>query len=266
MNRSLFHRVCLGLLWAVILAPIAYAENLETPHFRIIYPPSDTSLAETITASMEGARETLTEALGVEHDNQLMIKIVPRLDNKSQARYLPDRKTIEVLTIEAMKESLGGRRPNIRFIKGVLWHEYIHFLQHQAMKRYIKDRNALWFIEGTAGYLGDLRFIRRNSPEAVWAEGAAFLSAGRLPTLYDLNGLHASKEYPLAAYFFSTDAVGFLIQQGGTALLGDITRRMGQGEELGECLLGLLGISLEAFEKQWHDDLEKKYRRYIRNS
>jgi len=242
------------------------AENLETPHFFIMYPPSDASLAKTIAESMERARETLTDELGVSHENPLKIKLVSRLTSGGKARYLPDRKIIEILTTEAMTRSFGGRCPPPQFIKGVLWHEYIHFLQHQAMKRFVKDHDALWFIEGTAEYFGTLRFIGRYSPEAVWKEGETILSRGRLPTLEDLNWCHRTDQYPLTTYFFSSDAVAFLVARWGMEPLRQMTKGMGDGKGLPQCLSESLGIDLKTFEREWHHSLEKKYRRHIRNS
>lgn len=266
MIRPLFHGLFMMLLLSRFIAPTVSAENLETPHFLIIYPPSDAGLAETIAVSMEGARETLTDDVGINHEHRLTIKLVINLTNGGKARYLPDRRTIQVLTQEAMAESFGGRHPPTQFIEGVLWHEYVHFLQHQAMKRFIKDREALWFIEGTATYLGTLRFVRPYSPQAVWKEGESILSGGRLPTLEDLNHYHQTNHYPLTTYFFSSEAVAFLIDQWGMESLRQITRAMGEGEELRKCLSESLGIDANAFEVQWHDNLEKKYRRHIRNS
>lgn len=266
MNRYLFGKLCIAVFWFLVITPLISAENLETPYFSIMYPPSDASLARTIAESMERARETLTEELGVSHENPLKIKFVSCLADEGKARYLPDRRTIEVLTTEAMTRSFGGKCPPLRFIKGVLWHEYIHFLQHQAMRRFIKARNALWFIEGTAEYLGTLRFMGRYSPKAVWKEGEAILSGSRLPTLEDLNRYHRTNQYPLTTYFFSSDAVAFLAHQWGMEPLRQMTKGMGEGRELPQCLSESLGIDLKTFENEWHHNLEKRYKRYIRNS
>lgn len=266
MNRYFLRTLCIWLFWSLLITPLVSAENLETPHFFIMYPPSEASLAKTIAESMERARETLTEELGVSHENRLKIKLLSCLYNRGKALYFPDRKIIEVLTTEAMTRSFGGRRPPLQFIKGVLWHEYIHFLQHQAMRRFVKDRNALWFIEGTAEYLGTQRFMGRYSPEAVWKEGETILSRGRLPTLADLNRYHRTNRYPLTTYFFSADAVAFLVHKWGMEPLRRMTKAMGEEKGLPQCLSESLGIDLKTFEREWHDSLEKKYRRHIRNS
>jgi len=266
MGRHLLDRLWMVLLWFVLITPLVSAENLETPHFLIIYPTSDTSLAKTIAESMEKARETLTEELGVSHENPLKIKLVSHVANKGYARYLPDRRTIEVLTAEGMTRNLGGQSPPLRFVKGVLWHEYTHFLQHQAMRRFIKDRTALWFIEGTAELLGTLRFIGRYSPEAVWREGETILSRSRLPTLDDLNRYHQTNQYPMTTYFFSSDAVAFLVQKWGMDPLRQITKDMGGGRKFPQCVDDRLGIDLKTFERQWHDHLKQRYKSYMRNS
>jgi len=266
MKRYTFGRLSMVLLLCLVIVPSISAETLESPHFVIIYQPSDSSLARAIAGSIERARETLTEELGVGHENLLKIKFVSFLPSTCKARYLPDRTTMEVLTKEAMTRSFGGECPPFRFVEGILWHEYIHFLQHRAMKRFIKDQNALWFIEGTAEYLGRLRFVKPYSPEVVWKEGQAILSRGRLPTLEDLNRYHSTNQYPLGTYFFSADAVAFLTDKCGIDSLGQITKCRGNGKELPECLYQSLGIDLKTFEREWHDNLEKRYRCYIRNS
>ncbi len=215
---------------------------------------------------MEEAREILTEELGVNHEDVLKVRLVPHLTSGGEARYLTDRKVIEVLTDQGMVEKGGGKRPPSRFRKGVLWHEYIHFLQHRSMRRFIKDREALWFIEGTAEYLGTQRFIGRYPAEAVWEEGKTVLSRRRLPTLADLNHYHATNQYPLTTYFFSSDAVAFLVDRWGTDPLKKITQEIGQGKELTACVSESLGIDLESFEREWHKDVEDRYKSYIRDS
>ncbi len=267
MNRYLIHTISTVALWSLLVASVVAAENLETPHFLMIYPPADTSLAKTITEAMETARETLPAKLGVSHENQLKIKLVPRLSGGvGVALYMPERRTMEVLTAEAMTSRFGGTRPTLRFIKGVLWHEYVHFLQHQVMKRFINDRSALWFIEGTAEFLGTVSAMGPYSPEAVWREGETILSGQRLPTLTDLNGYHKARQYSLPTYFFCSDAVAFLVKTWGMESLRQITRAMGEDQDLPECLSESLGIGLEAFEQRWHEDLRKRYKSYIRNS
>jgi hypothetical protein len=247
------------------MASLGSAENLETPHFFIMYPPDDAALAEAIVGTLDRARVTLTEHLGVDHESPLKIRLVPSLP-RGLALYIPDRKTIEVLTTEAMTTRFGGNPPPLRFMKAVLWHEYVHFLQHRVMKRFIKDTDALWFIEGQAEHFGTRTFMGQYAAEAVWEEGKAILSGSRLPTLEDLNHYHRTNQYPLTTYFFSSDAVAFLVGQWGMEPLRQINSAMGDGTDLADCISENLSIDLATFEGQWHDDLEKRYRRYIRNS
>jgi hypothetical protein len=265
MYRRLFSGFCMVFFCLLTVTSLVSAEILETPHFLILYPAEDAALAETIADTMEKAHGTLTAELGVDHVNSLKIKLVPVVYG-GKALYRPDRRTIEVLTTEAMTASFGGKQPSLRFIKGVLWHEYVHFLQHQVMKRFIKDRNALWFVEGTAEYLGTTKIGGRHSPEAVWKEGETILSEMRLPTLEELNLYLATRQFPLVSYFFSCDAVAFLVHKGGMEAVCQITEDMGTGEELSECLFESLGIDLPTFESEWHRDLEERYRSFIKNS
>lgn len=266
MNRFHFRTICIVFFWPLFLTTLASAEILETPHFLIIYSQPEAALASTIAKTMEEARATLTEELGVTHDDSLRIKLVPHLTSGGEARYLPDRRVIEILTTEAMTNNFDGKCPPIEFIKGVLWHEYTHFLQHQVMKRFIKDGEALWFIEGTAEYLGTQKFFSKYSPEAVWKEGKPILSDRRLPTLEDLNRYHRTHEYPLTTYFFSADAVAFLVDKWGMEPLREMTVAVGEGKELSQCLSESLGIDLQSFEREWHRDLETRYKHYIRDS
>ena len=266
MNHYLRRALCFAFLWSLVVPSLVSAEKLETPHFLVLYPPSDASLAEAIAGSMEEARETLSEELGVSHANPLKIRLLPNVANNGYARYLPDRRTIEVVTTQGMTKRFGGQSPPFRFIEGVLWHEYVHFLQHQAMRRFIKDRDALWFIEGTAELLGTQRFMGRYSPEAVWEQGKDILSEGRLPTLDDLNRYHQTNQYPVPTYFFSSDAVAFLVQKWGMDALCQITRDIGEGKKLAQCVDDRLEVDLTAFEREWHRDLEQRYRSHMRNS
>jgi hypothetical protein len=254
------------VLCLAVLVRLAAADTLKTPHFLIIYPVSDATLAETIATSMEGARDTLTTELGVTHEYQLKIKLVPGLSNGHNAQYLPHDKTIEMLTTEGMTELLGGRRPPMQFIKAILWHEYVHFLQHRIMKRFIHSRDALWFIEGTANYLGTLRFIGRDSPGAVWEEGRTILARRQLPKLEDLNRYHETKQYPTVAYFFSTEAVEFLVNEWGIEALRQINLKLGKGKELRRCIPDVTGIDLKTFETRWHKSLKRVYASKIRKA
>jgi len=255
--------VLLGLL--IFGAPVS-GDELRSAHFLIIHPPEDGPLAEAIASSLERARETLQVELGVSHGRPLRIKLVPVVDGVSMGRYLPDRRTMEVLTGDAMRRDAGGKAPPWRLLEGVLWHEYVHFLQHRAMERFIKRRDALWFIEGTAECLGRLRFMPAPRPETVWNEGRAVLSRGRLPTLEDLNRYHQTNQYPILTYFFSADAVEFLIHGWGMGSLRGVTRDLGKGVGLSQCLVKDLGVDLRTFEAEWHRSLEKRYRRSIRDS
>ncbi len=266
MNRYLSHTLFTMICWSALVVSLVSAETLETPHFLIVYPLQEVSLAGTIVETMEEARDILTQELGVAHENPLKIRIVPHLTTGGKARYLPDRRVIDVLTKEAMISDSGGNEPPLRFIQGVLWHEYIHFLQHQIMKRFIKDRDALWFIEGTAEHLGTQRFIGPYSPQAVWEEGKNILSQGRLPSLEQLNRYHTTDQYALTTYFFSSDAVAFLVEKWGMEVLRQITEGIGQGKDLPQSLSEILGTDLQSFEKQWHDSLEERFKAYIRSS
>jgi hypothetical protein len=263
-------RLAIGLFLAwsclALVAPSVSAETTETSHFLVVFEPSDASLVTTIIDSLERARETLTVELGVEHNRPLKVRLIPHLAYQGLARYVPDRQTMEVLTKEGLARIFSGQLPPAAFIEGVLWHEYVHFLQHQVMKRFIKDRTALWLIEGTAESLGTRRFIRPYPPGTVWARGKTMLSGGHLPTLAELNRYHMTNQYPVPTYFFSADAVTFLIQTWGMASLQEITRALGKGEKLPECLKGSLGMDLETFEDAWHRDLETRYKAHIRNS
>jgi len=241
-----------GILFAIATA------TTETSHFLVVFQPSNASLAKKILDSLEEARETLTVELGVEHDHPLKVKLIPHLAHQGLARYLPDRQIMEVLTEGGLTRTFRGQLPPEAFIEGVLWHEYVHFLQHQLMKRFIKDRTALWLIEGTAESLGTQRFIRPYPPGTVWTEGKAMLSGGRLPTLAELNRYHMTSEYPIPTYFFSADAVTFLIQTWGMASLQEITRTLGTGKGLSECLKESLDMDVESFEDAWHRDLETR--------
>ena len=258
----------LSLVWfcLTLVAPSVCADTTETAHFLVVFEPSDASLAKTILDSLERARETLTVELGVEHDHPLKVKLIPHLAHQGLARYLPDRQIMEVLTKDGLTRTFGGQLPPEAFIEGVLWHEYVHFLQHQLMKRFIKDRTALWLIEGAAESLGTQRAIRPYPPGTVWSQGKTMLSGGRLPTLAELNRYHMTSEYPVPTYFFSADAVTFLIQTWGMASLQKITTALGTGRGLSECLKESLGMDVEAFEDAWHRDLETRYKTHIRNS
>jgi len=265
MNRYL-SQTLLMICWSVLIIYSVSAENLETPHFFIIYPPQEVSLAGTIAETMEDARTTLTQELGILHEDPLKIRVVPHLNTGGKARYRPDRRVIEILTKDAMIREFDGTKPPLEFIRGVLWHEYVHFLQHQTMKRFIKDRDALWFIEGTADYLGTQRFIGPYSPQAVWEEGKGVLSGGRLPTLADLNRYHSTDEYPLMTYFFSSHAVAFLVDNWGMETLRRLTEGIGEGKGLAQSIAETLDIDLHRFENRWHQDLEKRFKSYIRSS
>ena len=266
MKRSFLPRVFwLVWCWPILLATSVSGETVKTPHFLVVYPPSDASFAKTIADSLEKARETLTVELTVKHNHPLKVKLVPSL-YQGLARYVPDRRTMEVLTKEGLATTFNGQCPPLQFIEGVLWHEYVHFLQHQVMKRFIKDRTALWFIEGTAEFLGSQKFIPPYASETVWAQGKTMLSGGRLPTLDDLNRYHIANQCPVPTYFFSADAVNFLVQAWGMEPLQQITKTLGEGKGLLECLKESLGIDCRTFEDAWHRDLETRYRVYIKNS
>jgi hypothetical protein len=267
MKRSSFPRmVWLVWWWPILLATSVSGETLTTPHFLVVYPSCEASFAQTIASSLEKARETLTLELTVKHNHPLKVRLVPRLTYQGLARYVPDRRTMEVLTKAGLATTFDGQCPPLPFIEGVLWHEYVHFLQHQVMKRFIKDRTALWFIEGTAEFLGTLKFIPPHPPETVWAQGKTMLSDGRLPTLDELNRYHITNQYPVPTYFFSADAVKFLIREWGMERLQQITKALGEGKGFLECLKEGLGIDRRTFEQAWHRDLETRYKVFIKNS
>jgi len=256
------------LVWSclVLVGTSVSAETTKTSHFLVVFEGADASLAKTILDSLGRARETLTIELGVEHDRPLKVRLIPHLAYQGLARYLPDRQTMEVLTKEGLARTFNGELPPAAYIEGVLWHEYVHFLQHQVMKRFIKDRTALWLIEGTAQSMGTRRFIRPYPPETVWTQGKTMLAGGRLPTLAELNRYHMTSRYPVPTYFFSADAVTFLIETWGMGCLQKITRALGTGKKLPECLKENLGMDVDAFEAAWHRDLETRYKTHIRNS
>ena len=173
---------------------------------------------------------------------------------------------MEILSTEGMTRRFGGNPPPSRFIEGVLWHEYVHVLQHQAMKRFIEDRRALWLIEGTAELLGSQKFIPPYTPEDVWQRGEAILSGGRLPTLEDLNTYLMTNRYAVRTYVFAADAVAHLVQTWGIESLRSVTRCMGEGKRLPDCLQKNLGVDLKTFETDWHESLERRYRAHMRHS
>jgi tetratricopeptide (TPR) repeat protein len=138
-----------------------------------------------------------------------------------------------------------------------------HELAHVFAIELSRSRVPRWFTEG----LSELETMRarpewtRHDDVALW--GA--LRTGKLPTLVELSTafVHArDADAALRAYAHSAVALEFLERRFGFAKIREALAAFGRGERGAGVLERLAGMSADALERQFRDDLRRRLARY----
>jgi len=141
----------------------------------------------------------------------------------------------------------------------VLAHELAHVFAIQISR----SRVPRWFTEG----LSELETMRarpewsRHDDVALW--GA--LRTGKLPTLVDLSTAFIrarDADGALRAYAHSAAAMEFLERRFGFAKIREALAAYGRGERGAPVLERLSGLPADELERQFRDDLRRRFARY----
>ncbi len=141
----------------------------------------------------------------------------------------------------------------------VLAHELAHVFAIQISR----SRVPRWFTEG----LSELETMRarpewsRHDDVALW--GA--LRTGKLPTLVDLSTAFIrarDNDGALRAYAQAATAMEFLERRFGFAKIREALVAYGRGERGAPVLERLSGMSADELERQFRDDLRRRFTRY----
>jgi Flp pilus assembly protein TadD len=140
-----------------------------------------------------------------------------------------------------------------------LWHELAHVFAIQLSR----SRVPRWFTEGLSEYetwRHDPTWTRRTSADLYRA-----LEAGQLlpATGLDRGFTHARDlQHIVVAYHQAAREVSFLAERWGFPKIVEALKLFGEGREVAEVLSRITGLSPEAFDRAFRDDLKRQLSAY----
>lgn len=145
-------------------------------------------------------------------------------------------------------------RPQAGFRKVVI-HELSHVMLGMVLRGMEVDR---WFDEGFALYESGERGLRRRIALSKSLVTGDVLQLDEIDDVLSFHRIRASQ-----AYEESLSAVEYLVEHNGRAVLADIAWALSSGMNMDEALKQSAGITFHDFQKNWYQDLRRRYRWYI---
>jgi predicted Zn-dependent protease len=147
----------------------------------------------------------------------------------------------------------------------ILWHELSHVFHVQLSDSHVPR----WFTEGLAEWetVQARPEWKREDDRALWDA----LDAGEVPKLAELNLAFTHARTPqalMSAYYASSQAVAFLVEKHGFAVIPKMLASWGKGTRTEEVFKSVLGSDIDGVDRELrtalHARLAKKYARDFR--
>jgi tetratricopeptide (TPR) repeat protein len=141
----------------------------------------------------------------------------------------------------------------------IVWHELAHIFHLQLSKNHVPR----WFTEGLAEYETIVARTewRREEDHNLWAARRA----GQVPKLSQLNSAFTHAQNPQAlmtAYYVASLGVQWLIDKHGFAVVPRMLQAWGEGRRTAEVVQSVLGVSLDALDRDFASALDARLLRY----
>ncbi|MBW1971985.1 MAG: hypothetical protein DRG20_06050 [Deltaproteobacteria bacterium] len=263
-TKSIIFFFILLLIIPSFLYGLEEKEKIETDNFVILFRHEEKDYAENVLEWIEEAREKLNPIFDFSPKRRLYINIAHRLRGfaapDARAQYLPLNHTIQILSITTFKNN----NANLLYLKGILWHEYIHFIQHEILG--IRFRNMpKWLMEGMADYFGRGKSGFKIVPHLLWLEGGNFLAKHRIPTLKELNYMFKINPSSSTLYFFSYHICKFITEKTNEATLIDMLYDLKKGDKIEKIIQNRLNLDILEMEKEFKRYLISHYKIVSKN-
>ncbi|MCZ6681024.1 MAG: BamA/TamA family outer membrane protein [Candidatus Poribacteria bacterium] len=271
--------LCLVCLLVCLLATNSWAQRFgknkitdqqfdwmihRTEHFDIHYYPSEERLVPIMADIAEEAYERHSEDF--EHEIRDRTPLILYQSHK-------DFQETNII-LQELHEGIGGfadrfkRRVVIPFtgsmeaFREVIVHELVHIFQYDII--YQKPAGQIysgeflysppiWFIEGMADYFGE----DNNAIGEMVLRDASI--ANQIVPLMHLDRVWAVQ--PFMGYKLGQSAIGYLAETYGRDKVGQIMHELRhiRTKDLSEAFKNVVDISLEQFDKEWRQMVQKKY-------
>ena len=238
----------------------------RTEHFDIYYYRTE----ERLVPIMADIAEEAYEKHGEDFDHEIKDR-TPLILYQSHKDFQETN-----IILQEIHEGIGGfaeifkRRMVIPFtgsmeaFREVIFHELVHIFQYDIIYQkpvaHIYSGEFLysppiWFIEGSADY-----FAEDNDPigEMVLRDASII---GRIVPLPRLQDFRVLGPHVFLGYKLGQSAIGYLVEIHGRDKVGQIMHELRhvRTKDLDVAFQNVLGVSLEQFDKDWRQMMQKKY-------
>ena len=151
---------------------------------------------------------------------------------------------------------------NAELFRGLLWgviaHEFIHLVQDELTGG---GDLLVWLVEGLPGYMTYEMMLKTSRPQYIRREYYSSIdravTAAQEGRLLPLSASRQEEDAPASLQFAQSHmAVRFMVETFGPASVVEVTKMAARGEDLDDILQQTIGLTLEAFEDQFHDYLK----------
>lgn len=252
--------IAAGALSAATAGCAATVRRAPEASLTVVGPWGQDRLARAVETALLEARRACDLALGPAPDTVLEVRLVHQFSTPAGvgaiARYLSGPRVIEVLIADD-QAGLG----DLRQLRGVLWHEYVHYRVHAIAEG---ERVPAWLDEGMADYFGRYRSGLSWEPAVVGGQFLPWIAEDRIPRLAELDVLFFATEHARAytAYAFAYTAVARLVELLGDRAPAECVAMIRLHYTIGGALKHHYGLRLADFERDWQATLLRRYARY----
>ena len=243
-------RFILPLLFVVVMANSAKAvewARLDTDHFAIFFPASETNAAVQFGRGAEKIRRQVVDTLGHDYSGEIEVYLAPdrasfdalhgggKVPSWAVATARPSQRTI---TMFSPSGALGEG------LRGDMAETFAHELTHVAVYLYLGKRQPpRWLTEGLAQWVAGQWSVTDS-----WRMTMALLAARTIPLHELIRGWPQSAARAKLAYAQSLSLVDFLREKG---LLAPLLRELRDGYPSKVALMRATGSGPAELEKRW---------------
>ena len=234
-------------------------QKLDTPHFSLFYKKNDRLLVNYIMERAEDDYLRIVKDIGIDPGIKTRVylasdkKIYQELHPKGQmshewsiGSFFPSKNLILLLSPKSQKVGHSD-------LQEIMAHELTHFILF-TVSRQAGVELPLWLHEGMAMY---------EARQWSWHYRRIMAQISLTKSFTSLSAI--SKNFPVEkrladqAYAQSISLIAYIINKHGLESLHSIINNLISGHSTEEAFFNSLGISLYAFEKQWHAYLRRHY-------
>lgn len=241
-----------------------YVDSEQTPFKLRFHRRDEQAIKPYASALLERAYEDMKKRYGFTPKGPLSIELYANTDHFSIRTSGLPHLGVQGVCFGKVVTALSPSAEEVNWGQ-ILWHELSHVFHVQLSD----SRVPRWFTEGLAEWeTAKARpEWKREDDRALWDA----LEAGEVPKLAELNLAFTHARTPqalMSAYYASTQAVAFLIERYGFAVVPKMLAQWGKGARTKEVFVTAIGTDIDSVDRELratlHARLSKKYARDFR--